>query len=127
MLHTAEYFSVQRYLFFKILQQGRTTSRERAKALLDLIVKRGPCAFDALYLGTLEAELFVAADILQPDKAPHQNLALSDPSRRSEIAGGELSLQENSHLEQQNRERESMEADAADSQGSLPEDFPECK
>ncbi|CAG5131086.1 unnamed protein product [Candidula unifasciata] len=71
------------------------TSRQKAEALLDLIVKRGHAAFEMLYTAILESELYEAADILNPIRAPHRNLgtAMSQtsdldapPSREEEIA-----------------------------------------
>ncbi|BFZ23151.1 hypothetical protein BsWGS_26190 [Bradybaena similaris] len=45
--------------------------RQKADALLDLILSRGPHAFEALYRSALDARLFDAADILHPDLKPH--------------------------------------------------------
>lgn len=45
--------------------------RKKAEALLDLILSRGPHAFEALYKSALDARLFDAADILHPDLKPH--------------------------------------------------------
>ncbi|XP_059154838.1 caspase-1-A-like [Physella acuta] len=44
---------------------------KKSEKLLDLIMTRGPGAFNALYQAVLSAELFDAADILEPNKGPH--------------------------------------------------------
>lgn len=111
------------------------TPQKRAGALLDLIIRRGLHAFNALYLGILKAELYEAADILHPDVAPHQNLAGSgalqgklDPPGKNSAAGGEPALQgKPQDHEQSKRRAESMEVDDGVNQINLPEDFPKCE
>lgn len=46
--------------------QLRNTNSKKTEYLLDLIVTRGPYAFDALYQALVDAEIFAAAEILKP-------------------------------------------------------------
>lgn len=56
---------------FFFLCYKKSGPRKKAEALLDLILSRGPHAFEALYKSALDARLFDAADILHPDLKPH--------------------------------------------------------
>uniref|UniRef100_A0A0B7BJE2 CARD domain-containing protein n=1 Tax=Arion vulgaris TaxID=1028688 RepID=A0A0B7BJE2_9EUPU len=52
----------------------KANPRKQAEALLDLIVSRGPDAFDSLYKVALNHELYVMADIMRPDLKPHHKV-----------------------------------------------------
>lgn len=63
-----------------VCQQYQRTPSDKAYKLLDTIQTRGPKAFGTLYKAVLEAELWDAADLLEPSKAPH---ALSEATNSS--------------------------------------------
>lgn len=75
-------------MFFDIFQtvfilQANPTPTKKAEALLDLIVNRGSSAFEIFYTAILKSELYTAADILNPIKAPHMNLVGAPPQAAS--------------------------------------------
>ncbi|BFZ04167.1 hypothetical protein BsWGS_07206 [Bradybaena similaris] len=59
--------------------EGNSTPTKKAEALLDLIVNRGPSAFEIFYTAILKSELYSAADILNPIMAPHITLGAAPP------------------------------------------------
>ncbi|CAL1544442.1 unnamed protein product [Lymnaea stagnalis] len=61
---------ISEHMYEDIIEARRTQS-DQTEALLDLIIRRGPNAFGSLYRSILAAELYGAADILEPEKGPH--------------------------------------------------------
>lgn len=56
---------------------------DKATRLLDILPKRGEKAFEIFYEAICQGELWDVADILKPDKAPHQSNASALAPRRN--------------------------------------------